>query len=61
MESSGALDTFVLDEVFAYFDDQRLAQSMDVLLEFKEQVILFTCQEREKQLAEEKKINIITL
>lgn len=52
---------FVLDEVFAYFDDQRLAQSMDVLLEFKEQVILFTCQEREKQLAEEKKINIITL
>jgi hypothetical protein len=52
---------FVLDEVFAYFDDQRLAQSMDVLLDFKEQVILFTCQEREKQLAEEKQIKIITL
>jgi len=41
----------VLDDVFARFDDTRLAIAMDVLRETAEtkQVILFTCQGREKE------------
>lgn len=52
---------FVLDEVFAYFDDARLNDAMDALTEFNAQVILFTCQEREKILAENKSMHIIHL
>ena len=42
----------VLDDVFARFDDTRLAIAMDVLRETAEtkQVILFTCQGREKEV-----------
>ncbi len=37
----------VFDEVFAYFDDWRLERVMDVVKSFDEQILLFTCQERE--------------
>ena len=52
---------FVLDEVFAYVDDQRLKRVVEVLLEFEEQILLFTCQNREKLLAIEKSIKIVEL
>ena len=41
----------VLDDAFVRFDDTRLAAAMEILQEYAEnkQVILFTCQSREKQ------------
>ena len=41
----------VLDDVFVRFDDQRLRCAMDILSELarEKQVILFTCQSREKE------------
>ena len=41
----------VLDDAFVRFDDKRLAAAMDILKEESQskQVILFTCQNREKQ------------
>ena len=41
----------VLDDALVRFDDQRLKKAMEVLSEEAEsrQVILFTCQSREKQ------------
>ena len=45
----------VLDDAFVRFDDCRLAQAMQILKETSQskQVILFTCQGREKQWMEE--------
>lgn len=45
----------VLDDAFVRFDDQRLARAMEILKQTAEdkQVILFTCQSREKQWMEE--------
>ena len=45
----------VLDDAFVRFDAQRLAQAMQILKQTAEQkqVILFTCQSREKQWMEE--------
>ena len=45
----------VLDDAFVRFDDCRLTQAMQILKEASEgkQVILFTCQGREKQWMEE--------
>ena len=45
----------VLDDAFVRFDDVRLAQAMDILKQTSEdkQVILFTCQSREKKWMEE--------
>ena len=45
----------VLDDAFVRFDDQRLAQAMQILHQTGEskQVILFTCQSRENKIMEE--------
>lgn len=45
----------ILDEAFAYFDDERLKNSLLFLMEqVKEhQIILFTCTKREKQILDE--------
>ena len=45
----------VLDDAFVYFDDARLKQALGLLQEEAEnrQILLFTCQERERRLAEE--------
>ena len=45
----------VLDDAFVRFDDKRLACAMEILLKTAEgkQVILFTCQSREKKYMEE--------
>jgi uncharacterized protein YhaN len=42
----------VLDDAMVRFDDNRLAVALDILKEFAQnkQVILFTCQSREKKL-----------
>ncbi len=41
----------ILDEVFESFDDERLASTLDVILEnFDNQVICFTCHDREEKL-----------
>ena len=48
----------ILDEPFAYFDDERLENSLLFLNEksSEHQIILFTCTEREKQILD--KLNI---
>ena len=45
----------VLDDAFVRFDDQRLAQAVQILQQTGEtkQVILFTCQSRENKIMEE--------
>ena len=45
----------VLDDAFVRFDEKRLAAAMKILKEESKdkQVILFTCQAREKQLEEQ--------
>ena len=45
----------VLDDAFVRFDDQRLAQAVQILQQIGEtkQVILFTCQSRENKIMEE--------
>lgn len=40
----------ILDEAFAMYDDERLEQTLRWLEIHKEQVILFTCQERESRI-----------
>ena len=41
----------VLDDAFVRFDDKRLKAAMEILQEYAEekQVILFSCQKREKE------------
>jgi hypothetical protein len=39
----------VLDDAFAYYDDERLAAVLRWLSENREQVLLFTCQRREEE------------
>ena len=45
----------ILDEAFAYFDDERLKNSLLFLMEQakEHQIILFTCTKREKQILDE--------
>lgn len=43
----------LLDETFAMYDDERLAQTLRMISGLGEQVILFTCQRREMDLLEE--------
>lgn len=45
----------ILDEAFAYFDDERLKNSLLFLMEQakEHQIILFTCTKRERQILEE--------
>ena len=49
----------ILDEVFAYYDDERLENTLKFLIDnFKEnQIILFTCTNREKEIFDRKNIN----
>lgn len=42
----------VLDETFVFYDDVRLENTLRWLSRNREQVILFTCQKREKEMAE---------
>jgi len=46
----------ILDEVFAMYDEERLKRTLKWLAVNKEQVILLSCQKREKKLLEEMKI-----
>lgn len=39
----------VLDDTFVYYDDERLKSTIQWLAENKKQVLIFTCQKREKQ------------
>ena len=45
----------ILDEAFAYFDDERLKNSLLFLIEQakEHQIILFTCTKREKDILEQ--------
>lgn len=49
----------ILDEAFAYYDDERLENTLKFLIEnFKEnQIILFTCTNREKEVLNKMDIN----
>lgn len=48
----------ILDEVFAYYDDERLENTLEFLIDnFEEnQIILFTCTNREKEIFDRKNI-----
>lgn len=46
----------ILDDTFAFYDDNRLSSSLEWLSENKKQVILFTCQDREMRILEQKGI-----
>ncbi len=37
----------ILDDVFAYYDNERLAETLNILKKLKNQVIIFTCHTRE--------------
>lgn len=43
----------VLDDTFVYYDDVRLGNTLKWLAENKHQVIILTCQKREKQMLDE--------
>ena len=43
----------ILDDTFAYYDDERLKRTLAWLAKNKKQVLIFTCQKREIQLLEE--------
>ena len=53
----------MLDEAFAYYDDKRLEAALEFLSKIDNQVILFTCTDREKNLLDKKNIkyNYISL
>ena len=40
----------ILDDVFAYYDEERMLQTLKWLKAHKKQVLLFTCQKREEQV-----------
>lgn len=48
----------ILDEAFAYYDEERLANILTYLREeFKDnQIIIFTCTDREKKILEKQNI-----
>ena len=43
----------ILDDTFVYYDDERLKSTLKWLAENKKQVLIFTCQKREKQALQE--------
>ncbi len=53
----------MLDEAFAYYDDERLEAALEFLSKIDNQVIFFTCTDREKNLLDKKNIkyNYISL
>ena len=44
---------YVLDDTFVYYDDRRLGRALKWLNESGKQVIIMTCQKRERQIMEE--------
>lgn len=50
MLSGGVPMPILLDDAFAMYDDERLERTLSWLKKSKRQVILFTCQRREKEL-----------
>lgn len=46
----------ILDDTFAYYDDERLARTLAWLWEQRKQVVIFTCQKREEEILQ--KLNI---
>ncbi len=55
-ESSNESMPIILDEAFAYFDDERLEKTLEYLINYsdKHQIILFTCTDREKKILDKK-------
>ena len=49
----------ILDEPFAYFDNQRLESTLDCLKKISKnnQVIIFCCNDKEKQILQDKNID----
>ncbi len=47
----------ILDEAFAYYDDNRLEAALEFLSKVDNQVILFTCTNREKEILDKNNIN----
>lgn len=46
---------FIFDDVFAYYDDERLESAMNMLKDCGHQVIIFSCNTREDRLIDAKK------
>ena len=46
----------ILDDTFAYYDEERMEQTLRWLKNHKKQVLIFTCQTREEQVMEKAKI-----
>lgn len=46
----------ILDESFAYYDDERLENIINCLNNIDKQMIIFTCSSREKEILDKKKI-----
>ena len=40
----------ILDDTFGFYDEKRLANTLQWLAENKKQVLIFTCQKREEEL-----------
>lgn len=51
--SGGADVPLLMDEPFAMYDDERLKDALRFLAGYDHQILLFTCQDREKRLARE--------
>ncbi len=47
----------LLDETFAYYDDERLEATLKFLCNIDNQIVLFTCTNREKQILDKLQIN----
>ena len=47
----------ILDESFAYYDNERLENLLNSFKNINKQIIILTCSDREKKLLEELKIN----
>lgn len=46
----------IIDDMFAMYDDKRVASAIEVLSEMNTQVIIFTCHKRERKILESKGI-----
>lgn len=47
----------ILDEAFAYYDEDRLEETLKFLYELDNQVIILTCTDREKNVLEKNEVN----
>ena len=46
----------MLDEIFAYYDDERMKSALDFLSKTGHQIIIFTCTNREKEMLDSMKM-----